>query len=255
MAQPPSPHAITGSLSLSGNLPSSSGRKRTWPGEANAGSDFTLYGPGIAFGAPSSGSVVLTRSAAPGPGAWANDTEDARTNAIASADFMGASLTEVSDAIRLATLRSGNQLPHVRRDRLRAGAVRVTKHHEHLSQIRIELELIRGPRQRTAMARRPDAVDEAGFDAVAIASTVVRVDNATRHAARHLGAPEAIADERRPRSCVEKTSAGPVRVRNAGRTRCFGLGRQRHAAAGSPTITPIAIEWAAMSTVASAPVG
>src|SRR5580765_4842496 len=62
MAQPPSPQAITGSLSLPGNLPRSSGRKTTWPGEPRAGSDMTLYGPGIAFGAPSSGSVVATRS-------------------------------------------------------------------------------------------------------------------------------------------------------------------------------------------------
>src|SRR6478736_4933084 len=94
MAQPPSPHAITGSLSLPGKLPRSSGRKTTWPGEPNAGSDFTLYGPGIAFGAPSSGSVVLTRSA---PGAWANDTDAVRTNATASADFMRRSLAEVID--------------------------------------------------------------------------------------------------------------------------------------------------------------
>src|SRR5258706_10466150 len=73
MAQPPSPHAIIGSLSLPGNLPRSSGRKTTWPGEPRAGSDMTLYGPGIAFGAPSSGSVVLTRSAL-GPGACAAHT-------------------------------------------------------------------------------------------------------------------------------------------------------------------------------------
>src|SRR5215467_1576457 len=93
MAQPPSPHAITGSLSLPGNPPRSSGRNTTWPGEPRAGSDMTLYGPGIAFGAPSSGSVVLTRSAL-GPGAWANETHAVRTNAVASADFMRRSLTD-----------------------------------------------------------------------------------------------------------------------------------------------------------------
>src|SRR5580765_8550342 len=95
MAQPPSPHAITGSLSLPGNLPRSSGRKTTWPGEPRAGSDMTLYGPAIAFGAPSSGSVVLTRSAlGPGPGACANETHAVRTNAVVSADFMRRSLAE-----------------------------------------------------------------------------------------------------------------------------------------------------------------
>src|SRR3984957_3205645 len=93
MAQPPSPHAITGRLSLPGNLPRSSGRKTTWPGEAMAGSDMTLYGPGIAFGAPSSGSVVLTRSAL-GPGAWANETHAVRTNAVVSADLMRCSLPD-----------------------------------------------------------------------------------------------------------------------------------------------------------------
>src|SRR5919108_4637831 len=93
MAQPPSPHAITGSLSLPGNLPRSSGRKTTWPGEPRAGSDMTLYGPGIAFGAPSSGSVVLTRSAL-GPGPWANETHAVRTNAVVSADFMRRSLAD-----------------------------------------------------------------------------------------------------------------------------------------------------------------
>src|SRR2546429_2564963 len=95
MAQPPSPHAITGSLSLPGNLPRSSGRKTTWPGEPRAGSEMTLYGPGIAFGAPSSGSVVLTRSAL-GPGACANETHAVRTNAAVSADFMRRSLTDGS---------------------------------------------------------------------------------------------------------------------------------------------------------------
>src|SRR6185436_11924517 len=94
IAQPPSPHAITGSLSLPGNLPRSSGRKTTWPGEPTAGSDMTLYGPGIAFGAPSSGSVVLTRSAPPRPGPWANETHAVRTNAVVSADFMRRSLAK-----------------------------------------------------------------------------------------------------------------------------------------------------------------
>src|SRR3954469_25870648 len=93
MAQPPSPHAITGSLSLPENLPRSSGRKTTWPGEPRAGSDVTLYGPGIAFGAPSSGSVVLTRSALR-PGPWANETHAVRTNAVVSADFMRSSLAD-----------------------------------------------------------------------------------------------------------------------------------------------------------------
>src|SRR3954447_11471903 len=93
MAQPPSPHAITGSLSLPGNLPRSSGRNTTWPGEPGAGSDMTLYGPGIAFGAPSSGSVVLTRSAL-GPGAWANETDAVNTNAAVNADFMRGSLAD-----------------------------------------------------------------------------------------------------------------------------------------------------------------
>src|SRR5438552_1497450 len=95
MAQPPSPHAITGSLSLPGNLPRSSGRKTTWPGEPRAGSLITLYGPGIAFGAPSSGSVVLTRSLFPRPGAWANERHAERTNAVVSADFMRRSLAEL----------------------------------------------------------------------------------------------------------------------------------------------------------------
>src|SRR5215471_20052485 len=74
----------------------------------------TLYGPGIAFGAPSSGSVVLTRSALalprpgpwaalprPGPcaalprsGPWANETHAVRTNAVVSADFMRRSLAD-----------------------------------------------------------------------------------------------------------------------------------------------------------------
>src|SRR5262245_15776331 len=62
MAHPPSPHAMTGNLSFPGKLLRSSGRKTTWPGDPKAGSDMTLYGPGIAFGAPSSGSVVATRS-------------------------------------------------------------------------------------------------------------------------------------------------------------------------------------------------
>src|SRR5213078_3879611 len=93
MAQPPSPHAITGSLSLPGNRPRSSGRKTTWLGDACAGSVMTLYGPGIAFGAPSSGSVVLTKSAA-GPGAWADETHAVRTNAAVSADFMHRSLAD-----------------------------------------------------------------------------------------------------------------------------------------------------------------
>src|SRR5262245_48328081 len=93
MAQPPSPHAITGSLSLPGKLPRSCGRKTTWPGEPTAGSDMTLCGPGIAFGAPSSGSVVLTRSFL-GPGAWANETHAARTNAVVSSDFMRRSLAD-----------------------------------------------------------------------------------------------------------------------------------------------------------------
>src|SRR4029079_1327918 len=95
VAQPPSPHAITGSLSLPGNLPRSSGRKMTWPGEPTAGSDMTLYGPGIAFGAPSSGSVVLTRSALR-PGPWANETHAVRMNAAVSADFMRSSLADGS---------------------------------------------------------------------------------------------------------------------------------------------------------------
>src|SRR4029078_7458287 len=91
MAQPPSPHAITDSVSLAENLPRSSGRKTTWPGEPRAGSDMTLYGPGIAFGGPSSGSGVLTRSA---PGAGANETHAVRTNAVVSADFMRRSLAD-----------------------------------------------------------------------------------------------------------------------------------------------------------------
>src|SRR5436190_6117380 len=99
MAQPPSPHAITGSLSLPGNLPRSSGRKTTCPGEPRAGSDVTLYAPAIAFGAPSSGSVVLTRSAL-GPGACANETHAVRTNAVVSADFMRRSLTDGNTTAR-----------------------------------------------------------------------------------------------------------------------------------------------------------
>src|SRR6478736_420128 len=97
MAQPPSPHAMTGSLSLPGNSLRSSGRKTTWPGEPGAGSDLTLYGPGIAFGAPSSGSVVLTRSALR-PGPWANDTHAVRTNAVVSADFMRRSVADATTA-------------------------------------------------------------------------------------------------------------------------------------------------------------
>src|SRR6202795_3181385 len=93
MAQPLSPHAIIGRPSLPENLPRSSGRKTTWPGEPRAGSDMTLYGPGIAFGAPSSGSVVRTKSAL-GPGAWANETHAVRTNAVVSADFMRRSLAD-----------------------------------------------------------------------------------------------------------------------------------------------------------------
>src|SRR5262245_48424743 len=95
MAQPPSPHAITGSLSLPEILPRSSGRKTTWPGEPTAGSDMTLYGPGIAFGAPSSGSVVLTRSAL-GPGPWPKETHAVRTNAVVSADLMRRSLADAN---------------------------------------------------------------------------------------------------------------------------------------------------------------
>src|SRR5689334_4823946 len=93
MAQPPSPHAITGSLSRRGNALRSSGRKTTWPGEPGAGSEMTLYGPGIAFGAPSSGSVVRTKSAL-GPGPWAKETHAVRTNAAVSADFMRGSLAD-----------------------------------------------------------------------------------------------------------------------------------------------------------------
>src|SRR5436190_24393034 len=103
MAQPPSPHAITGSLSLPGNLPRSSGRKTTWPGEPMAGSDMTLYGPGIALGAPSSGSVVLTRSFL-GPGACANETHAVRTNAVVSADFMRRSLADGAAIHRLVAV-------------------------------------------------------------------------------------------------------------------------------------------------------
>src|SRR5688572_32672863 len=99
MAQPPLPHTITGSLSLPGNLPRSSGRKTTWPGEPTAGSDMTLYGPGIAFGAPSSGSVVLTRSFPP-PRPWANETHAVSTNAAVSADFMRRSLADVNTTER-----------------------------------------------------------------------------------------------------------------------------------------------------------
>src|SRR5262245_27206969 len=82
----------------------------------------TLYGPGIAFGAPSSGSVVLTRSAWPPPrpgpwaalpragpwaalpwaalppGPWANDTQAVRMNARVSADFMRRSLARPAEA-------------------------------------------------------------------------------------------------------------------------------------------------------------
>ena len=70
------------------------GRKTTWPGEPGAGSDLTLYGPAIALGAPSRGSVVLTRSLFLGPGAWANETHAVRTNAVVSADFMRCSLAD-----------------------------------------------------------------------------------------------------------------------------------------------------------------
>src|SRR6185436_16715529 len=94
MAQPPSPHAITGSLSLAENLPRSSGRKTTWPGEPRAASFVILYGPGIACGAPSSGRVVLTRSLLLGLGAWANETHAVRTNAVVSADYMRRSLAD-----------------------------------------------------------------------------------------------------------------------------------------------------------------
>src|SRR5262245_50575719 len=97
MAQPPSPHAITGSLSLPENLPRSSGRKTTWPGEPRAASLMTLYGPGIAFGAPASGRVVLTRLLFPRPPAGrANETHAVRTNAVVSADFMCCSLADGS---------------------------------------------------------------------------------------------------------------------------------------------------------------
>src|ERR1700745_1520825 len=105
MAQSPSPHAITGSCSLPGNPPRSSGRKTTWPGEPGAGSDMTLYGPGIAFGAPSSGRVVLTRSLFLGPGARANETHAVRWNAVVSADFMRvASQTGARPALAAANL-------------------------------------------------------------------------------------------------------------------------------------------------------
>src|SRR5687767_16023896 len=59
----------------------------------------TLYGPGIAFGAPSSGSVVLTRSFPP-PRPWANETHAVSTNAAVSADFMRRSLADVNTTER-----------------------------------------------------------------------------------------------------------------------------------------------------------
>src|SRR4051794_24898264 len=128
MAQPPSPHAMTGSLSSPGNPPRSSGRKTTWPGEPGAGSDLTLYGPGIAFGAPSSGSVVLTRSALR-PGPWANDTHAVRTNAVVSADFMRRSLP---DGTRLAhAAADGERSPRVdsrRGESYRTKAASVSPH-------------------------------------------------------------------------------------------------------------------------------
>lgn len=46
------------------------------------------------------------------------------------------------DARDLAAHRRGNQIPHVRRDGLRAVAVRIAEHHQDISEVRIELELI-----------------------------------------------------------------------------------------------------------------
>src|SRR5262245_40369837 len=59
MAHPPLPHAITGSVSFAGKALRSAGRKTTRPGVLNAGSGpTTLYGPGTASGAPSTGSAL-----------------------------------------------------------------------------------------------------------------------------------------------------------------------------------------------------
>src|ERR1700745_2669736 len=55
MLQPPLPHTITGNVSFLGNASSAAGRYTCNPGEPNAGSDVTWYGPGSAFGAPSRG--------------------------------------------------------------------------------------------------------------------------------------------------------------------------------------------------------
>ena len=57
IAQPPLPHTITGNVSFFGNASSVVGRKTRWPGEPNAPSDVTLYGPGTASGAPSRGNA------------------------------------------------------------------------------------------------------------------------------------------------------------------------------------------------------
>src|SRR5262249_9413450 len=44
-------------VSFFGNASSVVGRNRRWPGEPNAPSDVTLYGPGSASGAPSTGNA------------------------------------------------------------------------------------------------------------------------------------------------------------------------------------------------------
>ena len=62
IAQPPLPQTSTGSVSFFGNASRFDGWKITWPGEPNAPSDATSYGPFSASGAPSTGSAVRIMS-------------------------------------------------------------------------------------------------------------------------------------------------------------------------------------------------
>jgi hypothetical protein len=73
IAQPPLPHTIRGNVSFFGNPSSVVGRKMRWPGEPKAPSEVTLYGPGTASGAPSTGNAraIISRVM---PAGWAKHT-------------------------------------------------------------------------------------------------------------------------------------------------------------------------------------
>src|SRR5262249_14188992 len=84
IAQPPLPQTITGNVSFFGKASRAVGRNTRWPGDPNAPSDVTLYGPGSASGAPSSGNdrSIISRVT---PGGWARQTPAPVSSATAAA--------------------------------------------------------------------------------------------------------------------------------------------------------------------------